>query len=355
MRILMTTDAVGGVWTYSLQLVEGLADQGVEVVLAIFGPPPSREQRRHLRRSRVAAYGERTFALEWMENPWRDLDEAGSWLLELDDSVRPDVVHLNGYSFGALHLSAPKLVVGHSCALSWHEAVRKRPAGAEWARYRHAVRRGLAAADAVVAPTNAMLHDLVRLYRPECPCSTIPNGLAAGGLAPLEKEPFVLGVGRAWDEAKNLQSLERIAGRLPWPIVVAGDGGALGRVTGKRLRHLYGHASIFAAPAKYEPFGLAALEAGLAGCALVLGDIASLREVWDEAAAFVDPFDDDALEWILARLIADDGLLSHHAAAARRRAIRFPRERMAAAYHDLYQRLVAAADTSISATAELVR
>ncbi len=31
-------------------------------------------------------------------------------------------------------------------------------------------------------------------------------------------------------------------------------------------------------PARYEPFGLSVLEAALSGCALVLGDIPSLRE-----------------------------------------------------------------------------
>ena len=34
-------------------------------------------------------------------------------------------------------------------------------------------------------------------------------------------------------------------------------------------------------PARYEPFGLSILEAALSGCALVLGDLPSLRELWD--------------------------------------------------------------------------
>ncbi len=39
----------------------------------------------------------------------------------------------------------------------------------------------------------------------------------------------------------------------------------------------------------YEPFGLSVLEAALSGCALVLGDIPSLRENWDGAADFAEP------------------------------------------------------------------
>jgi glycogen synthase len=281
-----------------------------------------------------------------MNEPWRDLDEGAFWLLGLNDTVRPDLVHLNGYAYGALQLGVPKVVVGHSCVLSWHEAVRRRPAGPEWQRYRQTVRRGLAGADALVAPTRAMLTQLHRLYAPVCVCETISNGLAAGALRPLPKEQYVLGVGRAWDEAKNLQSLERIAGRLPWPVVVAGDGARLGRVGEERLSELYGRAALFAEPARYEPFGLAALEAGLAGCALVLGDIPSLREVWADAAAYVDPFDDAALERAVRRLIADDQLLRRLGIAARRRALSYSRDRMGAAYLDLYERLLSAGLTA---------
>jgi glycogen synthase len=56
----------------------------------------------------------------------------------------------------------------------------------------------------------------------------------------------------------------------------------------------YARASIYALPARYEPFGLSALEAALSGCALILGDIPSLREVWLEAAPYVSPDDESA-------------------------------------------------------------
>ncbi len=62
-------------------------------------------------------------------------------------------------------------------------------------------------------------------------------------------------------------------------------------------------ASIYAMPARYEPFGLSILEAGLSGCALVLGDIPSLREHWDGAAAFVAPDDREALRSAIEGLI----------------------------------------------------
>jgi glycogen synthase len=353
MKVLMTADAVGGVLTYALELVARLADHDVEVVLALAGPAPSDEQRRRIRGAPLGGYAERAYALEWMESPWDDVDRSALWLLELVESVQPDLVHLNDYAHGALGLGVPKVVVGHSCVLSWHDAVHGRPAGPEWGRYRDVVSAGIRGADALVAPTRAFLSELRRLYKPTCPCEAIPNGLDAERPVRTRKESFVLGVGRAWDEGKNLAALERVAPRLPWPVVVAGDGSSLGRVDGVRLRQLYARAAVFCAPARYEPFGLAALEAALCGCALVLGDIPTLREVWGDSALYVDPFDDDDLACVLAHCLSDGPRLERLALAARERAAAYSRARMTAAYVDLYERVVAAADETVVARAEV--
>jgi hypothetical protein len=40
MKVLMTADAVGGVWTYALELSGALARHDIEVVLATMGPLP---------------------------------------------------------------------------------------------------------------------------------------------------------------------------------------------------------------------------------------------------------------------------------------------------------------------------
>jgi glycosyltransferase involved in cell wall biosynthesis len=218
--------------------------------------------------------------------------------------------------------------------------VKGEPAPPEWERYRAAAQRGLDAADAVVAPTQAMLAALHGLYDVRVETHAIPNGVA-DAVRHAQKEPFVLAAGRLWDEAKNLAALDRVAGRVSAPVVVAGDGSSAGRVEGARLRELYGAAAIYAGPARYEPFGLAALEAGLSGCALVLGDIATLREVWDDAAVYVDPFDDDGLAAALERLLADERERQRLARAARRRALSYSRERMAARYADVYRRTLA--------------
>jgi glycosyltransferase involved in cell wall biosynthesis len=99
-------------------------------------------------------------------------------------------------------------------------------------------------------------------------------------------------------------------------------------------------ASIYAMPARYEPFGLSILEAGLSGCALVLGDIPSLREHWDGAAAFVAPDDRGALRRAIGRLIDSPARRAELGRRARERGHEFTVGRMVDAYQRLYHGLL---------------
>jgi glycogen synthase len=318
MRILMTADTVGGVWTY-VQDLGGALDADVEVATMGPGTP---------------------YRLEWEDDPWEDVDRAGAWLLELEEELQPDVVHLNGFAHGSLPWRAPVVVVAHSDVVSWWWAVHGEAPPARYDRYRSAVEAGLRAADVVVAPTQAVLGDLERHYRLRGPRVVVPNGSA---FAPVDvpKEPFVLGLGRFWDAAKNVAALERVAAGCPWPIVTGGAGTALGALGRDEVRALLGRAGVYCAPARYEPFGLAILEAARSGCALVLGDVPSLREIWRDAAVFAPPDDDDALAAAL-RLLARDGELRRELAErARRRAASLSVERMAAAYAAVYDGVLA--------------
>jgi glycosyltransferase involved in cell wall biosynthesis len=361
MRVLMTVDAVGGVWGYALELAAGLAARGVEVELAAMGPAPAKDQLLELSRSGAAGFRHGNFALEWEDDPWPQVERAGEWLLQTAAELAPDVVHLNGYVHGALPWDAPVLVAGHSCVLSWHAAVRGRLPGCEADAYREAVGRGIRAAAALVAPTSAMLGELERLYGRRHDNLVIPNGRDAAAFRPRAKEPFVAGSGRLWDEAKNLAALDCAAASLPWPVLLAGDCGGrscraarpLGRLATAELAALLGRASVFAAPARYEPFGMAALEAALSGCALVLGDIASLREVWGDAAAFVPPDDADVLAHELRRLIAHPRVLREAGIRARAHALRYDRSAMSRSYHGLYAELAGSAEAGASARVEV--
>ena len=356
-RVLMSADTVGGVWSHALELAAGLGARGVQVALATMGAPVSAAQRDQLARLHTVTLHESDYRLEWMAEPWRDVRDAGDWLLRLERELRPDLVHLNQFAFGALPFAAPTLLVAHSCVLSWWRAVHGEAAPAAWARYRRAVVQGLAGADLVGAPTRAMLASLAHNYGHDRGGLVLPNARDAAVYAPGPKEPFVLSAGRLWDAAKNLSALEAVAPRLAWPVRVAGSnaqptGGVreshgvrpLGELAPEALAAQFAHAAIYALPARYEPFGQTALEAALAGCALVLGDVPSLREVWGPAALYVAPDDHAALHAALCRLIADTPARERAARRARARALQFSPARMVEAYLDAYRRVRVARD-----------
>ena len=350
----MTADTVGGVWDYALTLTQALAPLDVEVVLAVMGPAPSMSQRQAARLDNLVVHTA-DVRLEWMDDCWAEVERADAWLLELDKALRPNLVHINGYAHAALPWQAPVVVGAHSCVWSWWKAVRAQAPPAKFMRYRQAARRGIMKAACVVAPTHMMLEAITRHYTHPQDAQVIPNGRNANAYAPGPKEPFILAVGRLWDEAKNIRALAGIAPDLPWPVRIAGErrspqGGSasfdtlkgLGRLSHAQLKDEYARASIFAAPAYYEPFGLAILEAALSGCALVLGDIPSLREVWGETAFYVSPYDTAALLSALNTLIENAALREQYAHAARTRAQRYTDTRMAQAYHRLYRTLLRA-------------
>lgn len=348
-RVLMTADTLGGVWTYTLELIEALAPHGVEVHLATMGRALTAEQRAALEQTSVASVEESELAVEWMPDPWEQVDRAGSWLLELESELQPDLVHLNGFVHADQGWTAPTLVVGHSDVLSWWQAVHNEPAPATWHTYRDRVSAGLAAAGAVVTPSRDALVGLRRWFGAERG-TVIPNCRRDDWVEPVQKEPLVLAAGRVWDQAKNLELLAAAAVDVPWPVVVAGEGDPLGgaaRFLGPlpfpELAGWLGRASVFAAPAKYEPFGLGILEAALAGCALVLGDIPSLREVWADAALYVDPTDRKALVTVLQHLATDEAMRTSYATRAQVRAAAYSPKRTGRAYADVYSKLVAGA------------
>ena len=231
-RVLMTTDTVGGVWTYALELCRALRRHRVEVALATMGGPLDASQAAEAASLPGLQVYESACRLEWMREPWDDVDESGAWLLDLERQVAPEIVHLNGYSHARLPFAAPVLAVGHSCVLSWWRAVRREPAPLEWETYYQRVARGLRAADLVVTPTRAMLRWLEYLYGPLQHARVIPNGRRAELFPPLSKEPFVLGcrppLGRGQERAGPG------AGGAASPL--AGAGGRRRPASGRRRR-----------------------------------------------------------------------------------------------------------------------
>ncbi len=351
-RILMTADAVGGVWQYSVDLISALAKHGIAVLLANLGPSPSEEQKSEFRQLSNARLVEGDFALEWMQNPWREVDRSKDWLLDLEQQFRPDVVHLNGYALADAPWLAPVVSVAHSCVYSWWNAVHGCAAGTDRDEYHHRVSQGLRQAVAVVAPSRSMAESVILHYGVEREkASVIPNfSLAPVTATAVEKQPHMLAAGRMWDKAKNLVLLDSIASEVTWPVYVAGKSEVvpdsnssigsvhhLGPLSHSDLLRRMEQASIFVHPALYEPFGLAVLEAAISRCCLVLADIASFRELWGGAAVFLDPHDPEAWSRELNRLIADPIVREHLATKAFIRSKGFNSEASVSQYLDVYQ------------------
>lgn len=350
LRILMTTDAVGGVWSYASSLTAALVERGAEVCLVTLGPPPRDDQRAMLH-DQVRLI-ETDLALEWQDPQGDDLANARRTLGALERQVRPEIVHLNSFRDATFEWRAPVLVAAHSCANSWGLACHDSAwlSAPEWRRYSEFVAAGLKTAAAWVAPSRGYRDMVRRIYRPGRTGTVIWNGISAATSPQLRKQDFILAAGRLWDKAKNLDALAQAGSEVAWPILAAGPkpashdentGGLelLGNLPRNELRSLMQRASIFASPALYEPFGLSVLEAAAAGCALVLSDIPTLRELWDGAAIFVSPEDVCALRRILNGMVEDQTARSALQRAASERSQRYSLERMVDNYAGIYREL----------------
>ena len=359
----MTADTVGGVWTYAREMVCGLVRRDVEVTLVSFGHMPEPRQVTWADGLPRFDFRPTAFRLEWMQDSAADIEESSEYLLAVIRETQPDILHLSQFCYGGLKVDLPKIVVAHSDVVSWWMAIHGcEPPPGEWIDwYYRTVQDGLSGTTAVVAPTRWMLAQLERYYGPQQQAYVIYNGRSPQLFNPHgEKEQLLLTVGRLWDPAKQVSRLA--ACDCGWPVVIAGETqhpdqayrnedqrivceGTLelkGRQTPEQLRSLYARAGIYAATSRYEPFGLAPLEAALSRCAIVASEIPSYREVWADAACYFPADDTAALREVIARLRADRELRRQKAELAYQRARRlFTADRMVQEYLDLYRSLIA--------------
>ncbi|PSR57481.1 glycosyl transferase family 1 [Adhaeribacter arboris] len=355
----MTADTLGGVWTYAIELIRALEPERAEVALAIMGASLTANQYQEINSlSNVQLY-ESTFKLEWMDNPWEEVDAAANWLMQIKQEFQPDLIHLNNLVHAHLDWGKPIIVVVHSCVPSWWQAVKKEKTPDTWQEYQKRVTQSLQAANLVVAPTLAMLEEAETLYGPFQNHLVIHNGRDISLFRYSSKEPFIFSMGRIWDEAKNIKLLTEIAPELSWPVLVAGDARHpatgeildlpnvqfLGYLNQEQIADYLSRASIFALPARYEPFGLSALEAGLSGCALVLGEIPSQKEIWQHAATYVNPENAAQLKATLTKLISDEFIRNIFSFRAIKVGLQFSAKQMAFEYEQVYQQLLAATVT----------
>jgi glycosyltransferase involved in cell wall biosynthesis len=339
-RILLSTDAVGGVWRYTLELARGLAAHGDEAVIAVLGPDPSDAQRGEARG--VAQLIETGLPLDWTAESEAALGRAARELSVLASRVGADLVQLHAPAFAGLaRWPVPVVSVAHSCLGTWWSAVRGTDPPDDFAWRGAATASGLRASDAVISPSHAFAAALHAVHGDDIAITVVHNGRHPPDETPASRELAVLSVGRLWDAGKNVAALDRAASRLHAPVYAAGptegpNGAAirfenlrlLGELDEATLRARCAGTAVFASPALYEPFGLGVLEAAQSGMALVLSDIPTFRELWDGAARFVAPGADDELLRTLARLLDDPATTARCGALARERARNYTVEAM---------------------------
>jgi glycosyltransferase involved in cell wall biosynthesis len=352
-RALITLDAVGGVWRYAIDVARGLKLHGVECMLVGFGPEPDPGQRGE------CGCGELVWThepLDWTVSDSAQLHRGTDTLAGLARDWDADILHVNLPSLAAgLPDRCPIVVASHSCVPTWWHTVQGTDLPAAWAWQVHSNRAGLQRADAVVVPSRSHAAALNAFYRELPPLHVIHNATA---LEPgdMTKEPpretVVLGVGRWWDPGKNGAILDEAAATSPWPVILAGpltgpngqrtdfrNVRTLGTLPHSEILALMRRSAIFAAPSRYEPFGLAVVEAAISGAALVLADIPTFRELWSDTALFVDSTDSNGWSRALAALAADTVLRERLSAAAGARARQFTLSRQSAQLYGLYSSL----------------
>ncbi|HEY6432373.1 MAG TPA: glycosyltransferase [Acetobacteraceae bacterium] len=423
-RIMLTADAVGGVWRQCLELAAGLTARGGPVLLAVMGPHPSREQFEEVSALSGCEVAVTDLPLDWTADSPEMLRHASMRLAGLAGAWRADSIQLHAPALAGMggaaggqaraggvrgvrvdsrfrgndeggarddggtpgeggtpggggspggggtagegglrddggllsvrSWPAPVVAMAHSCVGTWWRAVRGGDLPPDLAWRAEMTRCGLLNADVVAAPSQSFADELVAFYRLKRPVHVIPNGAQPIGM-PRTPMPHALTAGRLWDAGKNIATLDEAAALCGVPVRAAGSvhGPNGASIVARHLRLLgnlgpaalaceYAHAAVFVSVARYEPFGLAVLEAAQAGCALLLSDIPTYRELWSGAAGFVDPSDPAAVAAMLRDMIADPASCARRGELARRRALCFTADAMAAATWALHRDLVAA-------------
>jgi glycosyltransferase involved in cell wall biosynthesis len=329
----MTADTVGGVWTYALDLARGLTAAGTTVTLLLLGPPPSPAQRAGAEGLRLVDTG---LPLDWLVEGPAPILAAGQEIAGRAVALGADLLQLNSAALAAAGSRLPVVAVCHSCLATWWQAVRQGPLPDQFRWHRALMAQAYARADRLVAPSAAFAAATQLAYGLPVAPHVVHNGRPAATIPAMPSPVHAFTAGRLWDEGKNLATLDAAAAQLDLPFLAAGPmtGPHGGRAALHHLRPLgtldaagiaqhLARQPIFASAARYEPFGLAVLEAAQAGCPLVLADIPAFRELWSGAASFVAPEDQAGFAAAIAALAADPALRRQRGAAARDRAARY--------------------------------
>lgn len=356
-RLLMTVDAVGGVWQYGTELARALRPLGFEIVLVVLGPPPSPVQRTAIKRMRGIKLIETGLPLDWLSGA-ASTRAAAAEVAMIARRVKADLIHLNSPALAAGQAyGVPVIGVAHGCLATWWAAARAGQAlQPDFVWHRDMMAQGLRSCDRVIAPSLSFAETVRGVYGLPALPQVVHNGraLPARVLA-VAGSNCALTAGRLWDEVKNLATLDAAAALTAFPFFAAGDTKAphgevssaqhlrlLGQLDSSAMAARLEQRPVFVSAATFEPFGLAVLEAAAARCPLVLSDIPTFRELWAEAAVFVPAHDARRFAEEIDTILRDSDRRDALGEAAYICAQRFTPERMASAMAEHYRDLIAA-------------
>lgn len=350
-------------WPCHVDLAQALAELGIGSTIAMTGPAPSDAQR-----AAAAAVPGLTIVDSGLDLDPREADsasfaEAGRHLARLAKALDADLVQLGNAALAAeAPFGCPVVILHSGCAVTRWEAVHDSPLPAEYKWRADLIRAGLKAASAVVAPTDAHAELVQRRYGLAETPRTVNIGRTPLELRSSAPHDCVLTAGRLWDESSNLRVLDAAASRIGVPIraagPVTGPNGVevvfdhlhcLGSLEESEIGRWLSARPVFVSTALYEPVGLSVLAAASAGCALILSDIPSFRELWAEVAVFVDPRDERGYSETIANLVGDDFERAVLGRAARERAALYSPQAMAAQMAAIYRSLLPAVNRPVLA------
>lgn len=359
-RILMTLDAVGGVWIYTLALARALKAEGMTVGLLGFGPEPSvpaRAQAEEL--GPVYWSGE---PLDWQVTGPEALAAVPGVIRSACREFRPDVLQVSSATQAArLELGVPVVVVAHSCLATWFRSVRNSALPDHLAWHGALSLAGLRAARAVIAPTAAHAALVAHCY-PGAPApAVVPNAVRPASPEQNDnRAEYAIAVGRWWDPGKGAAVLDAAAEWMRVPVRMIGPLSAPGQMP-VSLSHAQpmgamSHAatlgamraaSFVVAPSLYEPFGLAVAEAAARGLPLLLSDLPGFQELWAGAALFYARNNPRALAAAAGRLADGPALRAELGAAAARRAAGLGQRRQTLAMMGIYHDVLACPEPNL--------
>ena len=135
--VFITTDAVGGVWNYSLALADGFIRAGVPVIFAVVGPAPTQEQTSAIPfgtdhrcgfgpHPRTSAGGPAAcllistgLDLDWTVTNRQALKTVATELALLAAEYEASSAHLHAPCLADAVWNIPTIATAHSCMASW--------------------------------------------------------------------------------------------------------------------------------------------------------------------------------------------------------------------------------------------